>query len=214
MPLFDLHTSAPAAAAPRCSRPGREAGLLPAKARLWRKAGWLSLALALCLASGVQAQDVSTQRLRGRVAVGGQVGSPSGLTVKLYKPTGLPIDDLLATKAIELLAEWDFEQAALHLSVINERPLQQSPLHFFIGPGIVLGAKIQNQPAKLIFGVIGNAGVNFFLERFEVFLHLTPQLNFTPGIDGFFGGGIGLRYFLGRSAPAGREQAAKRLLAF
>jgi hypothetical protein len=43
---------------------------------------------------------------------------------------------------------------------------------------------------------------------------LTPQLNFTPGIDGFFGGGIGLRYFLGRSAPAGREQAAKRLLAF
>lgn len=169
-------------------------------------AWWLAPALVLCLACSARAQDApapAPHNVRGRVALGGQVGDPSGLTVKLYKPTGLPIDALLATKAIEILAEWDFEQAALHLSVINERPLQQSPLHFFIGPGIVLGAKIQNRPARLIFGGIGNAGVNFFLGRFEVFLHVTPQLNFAPETDGFIGGGIGLRYFPGRSRPDG-----------
>jgi hypothetical protein len=126
----------------------------------------------------------------GDLGLGGQIGDPSGITLKIYQRP---------TFAYELVAAWDLDDFFfLNGHALFERPIPDSPLRYYLGPGVVIGVQDDDTPRSrndVVVGISGQAGVNFFVERFEVFLHLTPRLNVIPDTDGEIGGGIGLRYY-------------------
>ena len=126
----------------------------------------------------------------GDLGLGGQIGDPSGITLKMYPRTGF---------AYEFLAAWDLDSFFfLNGHALFERPIPDSPLRYYLGPGVVVGVQENTGPREendFVLGISGQFGVNFFVERFEVFLHLTPRLNVIPNTRGDFGGGIGLRYY-------------------
>lgn len=124
----------------------------------------------------------------GQVGIGGQIGDPSGVTIKLYQRPGLTYD---------MLAAWDLDQFFfLNAHALYERPIPDSPLRYFLGPGVILGFEEgADGENDVVIGISGQFGVNFFVEQFEVFLQLTPRLNVIPNTNGQIGGGIGLRYY-------------------
>ena len=138
--------------------------------------------------------DASAQSLTtadgpaGDLGIGGQIGEPSGVTLKIYQRPGL---------AYELLAAWDLDAFFfLNGHALYERPIPDSPLHYYLGPGAIIGIAEDNDGGSdLVIGISGQVGIDFFVERFEVFLHLTPRLSIIPQTDGEVGGGIGLRYY-------------------
>lgn len=153
-----------------------------------------SLASAILLAAALLPFDAGAQSFDAAqepasdFGIGGQIGEPSGVTLKIYQRP---------TLAYELLAAWDLDQFFyLNAHALYERPIPDSPLRYYFGPGVVLGVTDGRGSTDLVVGLSGQAGVNFFVERFEVFLHLTPRLNIIPNTDGDVGGGIGLRYYL------------------
>ena len=154
----------------------------------------LTLLPLLCLL--LAAEAAIAQPEGRRLGLGGQVGDPSGLTLKLYRNAGLPFDRLFTTEAITFLAAWDLDEAFfLNIHLLKERPIQNSPLRFFLGPGGLMGIEDTRNGLDVTLGVSGTFGVNFFREDFEVFLQITPRLNILPDTEGNFGGGIGLRYY-------------------
>lgn len=130
------------------------------------------------------------QNPAGDVGVGGQLGEPSGITIKLYERPGF---------AYELLAAWDLDDFFfMNGHALYESAIPDAPLRFYLGPGVLVGVR-EGRPddSDFVIGISGEFGVNYFVERFEVFLHLTPRLGVIPSTEGDVGGGIGLRYYLG-----------------
>lgn len=147
---------------------------------------FVSSLLGLLASSGL-AESVLAQRSGGPFGLGAQAGRPSGLSTKLYRQARIGYDLSLA---------WDLEDfffANVHR--VHERPIPNSPLHAFAGPGLFVG--VDETPVKndITFGISGNFGLNFFKERFEVFLQVTPRLRLYADTRTRVGGGVGLRYF-------------------
>ena len=44
-------------------------------------------------------------------------------------------------------------------------------------------------------GISGTIGLSYLIERFEIYLRLTPRLALIEATDADFGGGLGFRYF-------------------
>jgi hypothetical protein len=128
------------------------------------------------------------QRLGGNVGLGGQLGAPSGVTLKLYQRPDF---------AYDFLAAWDLDEFFyLNAHAIFERPIRDFPMHYFLGPGLLLGVDDDGDGgSEFVFGVSGNFGVNYFVERFEVYLQFTPRINLIPSTEGRMGAGIGVRYY-------------------
>lgn len=144
------------------------------------------LLIGLFIAGGLAAPS-QAQRAEGSFGLGGQVGRPSGLTAKLYRHAQLGYD-------LALVGDLDdFFFTSLHR--VHERPLPNSPLHLFAGPGLFVGADGVPLEKNVTFGISGNFGLNFFKEQFEVFLQMTPRLRLYPNTRGRLGGSVGLRYF-------------------
>lgn len=143
---------------------------------------------AVCLLS---ASPAIAQSPAGDIGVGAQIGDPSGVTVKLYQRPGF---------AYDFLAAWDLDRFFfLNAHALYEQPIPDSPLRYYLGPGVILGFQEDNGPNgndnDVVIGVSGQFGLNFFVEQFEVFLQLTPRLSVIPSTDGEIGGGVGLRYY-------------------
>ena len=147
------------------------------------------LILLLPLLVSLSALHAAAQDPASDIGIGGQIGEPSGVTLKLYQRPGF---------AYEFLAAWDLDTFFfLNGHALYERPIPDSPLRYYLGPGLIIGIRQDSgNETDLVVGISGQAGVNFFVERFEVFLHLTPRLDVIPSTDGEIGGGIGLRYYL------------------
>ena len=145
----------------------------------------LLLVAGLCAA----ADPVQAQVPGRNLGIGGQLGDPSGLTLKLYRHPGFAYDFLLA---------WDLDDDAFFLNLhgLYERPLQDTPLRYYLGPGVYVGVRDRPGASDTFVGISGNFGINYFIERFELFGQLTPRLRLAPSTDGDLGGGIGLRYYL------------------
>ena len=147
-----------------------------------------SLLLVLGLLFAARPADAQVQ---GRTTgLGGVIGAPtSGLTLKVYQNPGF---------AYDFTASWDLDDFFLLSGYgLFEQNLEDSPLNYFYGPGVIVGAQQHGEAeSDLILGISGNFGINFFRERFEVFLQLTPRLNLIPSTTGDLGGGVGLRYYL------------------
>ncbi|PQJ34681.1 hypothetical protein BSZ35_08775 [Salinibacter sp. 10B] len=153
----------------------------------------LSLAaLAFVLSAAVS--SVHAQRTSGAVGLGGQVGEPSGVTLKVHN-AGAPSYDFLA--AWSSVSDFFF----LNGHALFEKPLPaenvEQPLEWFIGPGAYVGVfEAGPQDGEAVFGISGTIGVQMVLaEHFELYLQATPRFNLAPETDGDLGGGLGLRYY-------------------
>lgn len=127
------------------------------------------------------------QRTAGRVGVGAQAGRPSGLTTKIYRHAQL---------AYDLALVWnlrDFVFVEAHRT--HEWPLPNSPLHLLLGPGVFAGLDEAPRSNRATLGISGALGLNFFRERFEVFLQATPRMRLYPATRARLGGSVGVRYF-------------------
>lgn len=150
-----------------------------------RTAGMIVL---VCMMGLSALHPAAAQRSVGTTTFGVQVGQPGGITGKLYREAPIAYDALFTTDGNDFVS--------LYVHRLWERPLPDSLVHLYAGPGIVLeGTSLQSDPTPRM-GVSAEAGLNFFLERFEVFLHVTPALRLVPAWDTQWGGSVGLRYRL------------------
>ena len=134
---------------------------------------------------------VHAQRSEGTVTIGLQIGEPGGLTGKVYRSPHTAYTGLLTTDGDNF--------AALYLHRLHERPLPDSLLHLYVGPGLLVGAeRLTGTPSPRV-GLSTQIGLNFYAERFEVFVLTTPTLLFLPDFTPMVGGSVGLRYTLGGS---------------
>ena len=133
--------------------------------------------LFLTVAFSVSAQP-------GSFGIGGQIGEPTGLTIK-FRP---------GPAAFDAAAEWDFNDFIFvqgHL-ILNERRFRGSPVGYFYGPGLFIGAR---NDADTAFGLSFNAAVNYYTGPLEFFGQVTPRLRLTPGSDFDIGGAFGIRFY-------------------
>jgi len=146
------------------------------------------VALVLLLA----ATRGSTQPAAGSWGIGIQFGDPSGLSLKHYNPGGASFDALFA---------WDLNDFFfVNLHAIWHKPLSTSPnFNFYYGPGAFIGILERNRrfydDDEVIGGISGTAGLNVFIDRFEIFLQITPRLELLERTDTDIGGGAGFRFF-------------------
>jgi len=145
------------------------------------------LLLSLCAVVADVAPALA-QRQPNALGLGFQVGQPGGLAVKWYRPSPIVYDGIFSTDGDDFIIG--------HIHRLWERPVPDSPLHLFVGPGLMAGPSRLSQSPRLRFGLSGEAGLNFYAERFEVFLHVTPTLQFLPTTQVAIDANAGLRYYL------------------
>lgn len=147
----------------------------------------IALVTILAALAAGNPKPATAQSPAGDFGVGGQLGEPSGVSIKFYQRPGF---------AYEVLAAWDLDDFFfLNGHALYEKAVPDSPLRYYLGPGVLIGIRENAPDDDFVIGISGEFGVNFFLERYEVFLHLTPRLGVIPDTDGDVGGGIGLRYY-------------------
>ncbi|HUF08673.1 MAG TPA: hypothetical protein VMO47_05085 [Rhodothermales bacterium] len=132
---------------------------------------------------------VNAQRSSASVGFGGQIGDPSGVTLKLRDPGGVSYD---------FMAAWDSgDFFFLNVHGLFERHVgRHNNVHFFYGPGGYIGVRERNRrDDDTIIGISATVGLGVILEQFELFGQLIPRLDLTPGTDGEVGAGIGVRYY-------------------
>lgn len=147
--------------------------------------------LLLCVLLGAQRLPDATAQApkpKRQLGLGGQVGTPTGLTLKHYFNT---------TTGGVFLVSWNLDRFLLlstHVTV--ERSIPDSPLRFFFGPGLFAFRGNAAQDRRFRFGVSALPGLNFFSGHFEVFLQANPGLRIIPNVKFSVGGTVGLRYYL------------------
>lgn len=151
----------------------------------------LVIVLTLC----ATAPTAQAQRTSGAAGIGGQVGDPSGLTLKVYNANAASYDVLAAWSSIN-----DFfflNGHALFENPISAQNVGQ-PLDWFLGPGAFVGTFQTGGPfgGDVVLGISGTVGIEMVLaEHFELYVRATPRFAFVPETDGDLGGGLGLRYY-------------------
>lgn len=146
-----------------------------------------TVSVALLLTMSLSVGSADAQRASGNVGLGGQIGSPSGVTLKFYNAGGPSYD---------FLGAWDLDEFFfLNVHAQFSQPINAnnvSGLEWFYGPGAFIGVD-DNDTA---LGISGRIGINWMANEYiEFFGQLTPRLNLAPDTNGDFGGGLGLRYY-------------------
>ena len=145
--------------------------------------------VALLLSAGLLLPTpAAAQRQPGSVGMGFQIGHPGGFAIKWYRPDSIAYDGVFSTDGTDFIAGY-FHR-------LWERAVPNSPLHFYAGPGVLVGTERPSRSPRLRLGLSTEAGLNFYAEQFEVFLHVTPALRFLPSTHVRLDGNVGLRYYL------------------
>jgi len=150
--------------------------------------GILFVGLLLIALGELPGRPVFAQREPGSATVGVQVGQPGGLTAKLYRHSPIAYEAVLTGDGDDFLR--------LYLHRLWERPLLDPPVHVYFGPGLFVGGRQPAPGPRLDLGVATTLGLNFYADRFEVFLHTLPALRLHPTLAPTLGGSVGLRYDL------------------
>jgi len=146
----------------------------------------LLLALALLSAAPALAQQ------RGSFGIGGQVGDPTGLTMRFGGATG---------GAVDLAAGWNLSNDAIfaqghYLIAQNRLGTPPADLRLFYGPGLFVG--VNDRPGRdneTSFGISFAAGLSYYTGPVEIFGQLTPRLQLVDETDFQLGGALGLRFY-------------------
>lgn len=152
--------------------------------------------MGLCAAS----LPAQAQRISGSLGVGGQVGAPTGVTLKFYNAGAASYDFLGAWDARDSFFLFNIH-AQFHTSRDVEN-IEEGDLEWFIGPGAFIGV-FGDDPnddefgqGETTIGPSGRVGLSYaFAEHFEVFAQVTPRLSVVPATDFSVGGGVGLRFY-------------------
>jgi hypothetical protein len=142
----------------------------------------------LLVLGGLLTTPVLAQRDPGSTTLGVQVGQPGGVTVKVYRSSPIVYDAVVTGDGDDFLR--------LYLHRLWERPLPEPPMHVYYGPGLLVGGQRTSTTLRPELGLSSIIGLNFYAERFEVFLHASPVLQLHPALDPTLGGSVGLRYDL------------------
>lgn len=122
----------------------------------------------------------------GGFGIGGQIGEPTGLAIKVRTPVS----------TFDAAAEWDFDDYVFvqgHLILVEQRlPLPRTAVNYFYGPGLFIGGHSGEDTA---FGLSGNAGVSYYSGQVEFFGQATPRLRLTPDSQLNLGIAFGIRFF-------------------
>jgi len=152
-----------------------------------------------CLLGALLAAPAQAQRTSGAVGLGGQVGEPSGLTLKFYNEAAPSYDFLAAWSLVD--DDFFLNGHALWNHNIQADNLDSGQqLEWFVGPGgflrIIEDGDPNTNDDEVQIGISGTIGLNFILDqRFEFFGQITPRIAVIPDTDGNVGGGIGFRYY-------------------
>jgi hypothetical protein len=150
------------------------------------------LVLGLVLSAAVS--PAQAQRTSGAVGLGGQVGEPSGLSLKFYNEAAPSYDFLAAWSLVDdnfflnAHALWNYDVQAENVD---------EDLEWFVGPGGFLSI-VDDRPGddEVEIGISGTVGLNFVVDRrFEFFAQVTPRIAVVPETEGDVGGGLGFRYY-------------------
>ena len=139
--------------------------------------------------SGTSFIELNAQRQYGDVGIGVQIGQPTGLSIKVYKPV----------TSLDFLAAWnwnDFFFLNIH-GLYDTHLNDQNTVHFFYGPGGFIGIRERsdrNDDVEL--GVSGSFGLDFLIHKFEIYLRATPRLALVKSTRFDMGGGVGFRIYL------------------
>ncbi|HLF63624.1 MAG TPA: hypothetical protein VI603_07720 [Saprospiraceae bacterium] len=135
-------------------------------------------------------QPVVGQRMPGDVGIGVHIGQPTGLTLKAYSPG----------TSLDILAAWDLDDFFfLNLHAIYDAQLNdENTVHFFYGPGGYIGIRDRGSELDddIELGVSGAFGLDFLIQKFEIFLQATPRLSLVQTTNFDMGGGVGFRIYL------------------
>ena len=132
--------------------------------------------------------DLMAQRQVGAFGAGAQAGLPGGLSLKLYRSGSIAYDVLVNTDLDD--------RFVVYTHRLWERPIPNSPLWWYAGPGLLAGGERLADTPVAVVGASALGGLNFYRERFEVFLQILPRLQVRPDVQPRFGGSVGLRYYL------------------
>lgn len=150
------------------------------------------LALAFLLGLCASTLPAHAQRTSGAVGLGGQIGEPTGVTLKVYNAN---------SPSYDFLAAWDLDDFFfLNVHALFEDDIAASnvdpDLNWFIGPGGFIGVSDAPGNDEAIIGGSGTIGLNLvFNRRVELYAQVTPRITLIPDTDGDVGGGLGLRYY-------------------
>ena len=119
-----------------------------------------------------------------QISIGGQVGDPTGLSLKLGSGRG----------ALAIGVGWDLDDSVkgeVHYLLSNQRLRNtRSPVYVFYGPGAFIDANDNRTRAGISLGI----GLEALLTRdIELYGLLSPRLQLTDNTDFEVGGGVGLR---------------------
>ena len=135
----------------------------------------------------------ATAQKTGDVALGMQIGRPTGISFKYFNPKQASID---------VLAAWDLDEFFfVNVHGIFETDVGGAgALNFFYGPGAFMGIEDRTNRrsinSDLSIGLSGTFGLNYWINRFELYIRLTPRLSLIKATEANVGGGFGLRYLL------------------
>jgi hypothetical protein len=134
------------------------------------------------------------QRTSGSAGLGGQVGEPSGLSLKFYNESAPSYDFLAAWSLVD--DNFFLNGHALWNYDIEAENIDQD-LEWFVGPGGFLSIVDDgSRDDEVEIGISGTIGLNFVVDRrFEFFAQVTPRIAVVPQTEGNVGGGIGFRYY-------------------
>ena len=146
-----------------------------------------SLLIVLTLLLAPIGNEATAQRAKGAFGIGAQAGTPTGLTLKYYARSDM---------GLVFLGSWSLDRFLLFsIHTTYEYPIPDSPLRFFIGPGLDIGREGDEDNSDIRYGITVMPGLNFFTEKFEVFLQALPGIKFNKSSEFTLGGSVGLRYF-------------------
>jgi hypothetical protein len=135
--------------------------------------------------------ETGAQPADGAIGLGGQIGDPSGISLRLTRARTFDLD---------FLAAWDLDDFFfLNVHGLRTRAIQPgSDVELFYGPGAFIGFRDHphDREDDIVIGASATVGLSLFLDQLELFVQLTPRLSVVPDTDGDIGGGVGLRYWL------------------
>jgi len=149
------------------------------------------LTLSILLTYSILLTRIANGQTRhGPVAVGAQIGSPSGISVNIASSERFRYD---------FQAAWDIRYFFFingHILFHTDLLINDREVRLYYGPGAYVGYRSVDD-AQVITGISSLGGMGKTLGRFEAFVQFSPRLDLVPATRARIGGGIGIRYYFG-----------------